>query len=249
MNKLSDRNIIKQNYLLNNSSYRLSSLSLDLIMGLITEVKNEDKDFHIYNFSLKSLEEKFKKQINERTLDRVAEELLSSTITIRKGKDFLKLNWVSSFQYMNSTREFEISFDPKLKPYLVELKENFVLGYFSEIVKIRSEYSKRIYMLLRQRVKIKKWKISVSELQDILMVPKSYRSYREFKRSVLNQSLYQINCNSSLNFEFKEIKTGRKVTDLEFSISTKDLFTKKQKPMKNSEKSETLKKLQIWFEE
>jgi len=246
---LSQRNIIKQNYLLNNSSYKLSALSLDIVMGLITEVKNEDKDFNIYEFYIKDIEKKFDKQIDERTLHKVAEELLSSTITVKKDKDFLKMNWVSSFEYLNSQRKFEISFDPKLKPYLLELKENFVLGYFSEIIKIRSEYSKRIYMLLRQRVNIGQWTINLDELQNLLMVPNSYKRYKEFKRSVLKTAEKQIQENSSLGFTIEEIKEGRKTTKLKFIIS--DTSTKQKVKLNKQSKSNNtgLKALENWYSE
>ena len=243
--KLTDRNIIKQNYLLNNSSYKLSALSLDIVMGLITEVKNEDKNFQIYEFYIKDLEKKFKKQIDERTLDKVAEELLCSTITVKKNKDFLKMNWVSSFEYLNSQRKFEISFDPKLKPYLLELKENFVLGYFSEIVKIRSEYSKRIYMLLRQRVNIGTWTITVEELQKILMVPNSYKQYKEFKRSILKVAEKQIQKNSSLNFSIEEFKEGRKTVSLKFKIFNKQIENKTKEP----KQTKSIKALEDFYTE
>ena len=221
-NNLTKRNVLKQSYALNNSSYKLSSLSLDIIMALISEINNEDNDFFIYKFNLIELEKKFNKQIDERTLGRVADELLSSTITMKNGKDFFKANWVSSFEYSHSTKTFELSFEPKLKPHLLGLKDSFVKSYLSDIVKLRSEYAKRVYLLLRQWEFVGYFNIKIEELQDILVVPKSYLEYKEFKRGVILRSIEQINKNTDLDISFNEIKNGRKVESVKFCINKKN---------------------------
>ena len=42
MNSLTDRNIIKQSYELNSAKYKLSALSLDIIMSVISEIKSSN---------------------------------------------------------------------------------------------------------------------------------------------------------------------------------------------------------------
>ena len=46
---LSNRNVVKQSYELNNARYRLSVVETDIIFKMIAEIKNEDKDFQTYS--------------------------------------------------------------------------------------------------------------------------------------------------------------------------------------------------------
>lgn len=218
--KLKDRNIIKQSYELNNAKYKLSELSLNIIFAFMSEIDNEDKEFKTYKINISELEKKINKRIKTSYLESVSEELLTSLITIKKDSGFLKTTWVSSFEYFSKNRLIEISFDPKLKPYLLSIKKSFVLGDFKELINIRGEYSKRIYLLLKQRTKLKKWKISTEELMNILEVPSSLREYKFFKRRVIVPSIKNINLSSSISVNFNEIKIGRKVSFIEFIITS-----------------------------
>ena len=103
----------------------------------------------------------------------------------RDGGGFLVCNWLSSFEYLPKTGEIELSFDPKLKPYLLELQGRFVKADIRHVFKLSSEYSKRIYTIFKQWEKLGKYDIDVAEWQKVLEVPKSMLNYADFKRKVL----------------------------------------------------------------
>ncbi len=56
------------------------------------------------------------------------------------------------------------------------------------ILPIRSSYSKRIYLLLKEYAKIGSREFQISELQDTLKVPQSLKVYPDFNRKVLLKS-------------------------------------------------------------
>jgi len=227
---MSERNIVKQSYLLNNSKYKLSAISMDIIMGLISELKNEDSEFSIIRIKISELEKKINKRIDKRYLRRLSFELLSPDIEINlEHGGFLRSAWFSSFEYNPQSNFLELSFDPKLKPYLLELKNNFALGYLSEITLLNSEYSKRIYMLLRQRSNIGKYEISLKDLQEILKVPKSYLVYKVFKKRILVPTIENINSRTTMNITLNEIKNLRKVESLKFEIKAEKIKKNKLK--------------------
>jgi len=237
---LSERNIVKQSYEINNANYSLNALETDLIMKMISEIKTEDEDFKPYRFKVLALEKALKRKLDRNSIKIMAKELRRKNLTIDKGKDgFLVTGWVSSFEYFSKTGEIELCFDPKLKPYLLQLKSHFVKTDLQQIFKLPSEYSKRLYMIFKQRENICSFKISVIELQKMLEVPKSLLLYGNLKAKVISFGIEQINEKTDLEIEFKEIKTGRAVTSLEFTIKKKnDDFTKDEISVRLSQKEE-----------
>jgi len=216
---LSNRNIVKQSYELNNARYSLTAVETDIIMRMIAEVKNEDEDFKPYRFKVSELEKKMGKQLNRNTIKSIADGIARKPIRIDKGKgSFLTIGWVSSFEYYAESGEMELCFDPKLKPYLLKLQSHFATADIRQIFQLSSEYAKRIYTIFKQWQQVGKYTVEVAEWQKILEVPKSMISYSNFKLKVLDPSKEQINKNTDLNVEYKEIKTGRKITHIEWTI-------------------------------
>lgn len=217
--KMTGRNVVKQSYELNNARYSLTAVETDLIMRMIAEIKNEDKDFHPYRFKVADVEERIGKKLNRASLKTMAQELRRKNLTIDKGKEgFLVTGWVSSFEYYAERGEIELSFDPKLKPYLLELQSHFVKADVRYLFQLSSEYAKRIYTIFKQWEKIGTHTVSVEEWQKMLQVPESMKRYDNFKRKVIETAREQINAKTDLDVEYKEIKTGRKVTGLEWTI-------------------------------
>lgn len=220
--KLSNRNVVKQSYELNNARYSLSALETDLIMKMIAEIKNEDKDFQPYRFKISEIEQKMGKKLNRSSLKTMAQELRRKNLSIDKGKEgFLVTGWVSSFEYYAEVGEIELCFDPKLKPYLLELQSHFVKTDIRYIFQLSSEYAKRLYTIFKQWEKVGSTIVSVEEWQKTLEVPKTQLMYGEFKRKVIETAREQINAKTDLEVNYKEIKTGRKVTHLEWEIRKK----------------------------
>jgi plasmid replication initiation protein len=252
---ISKRNVVKQSYELNNARYRLSVVETDIIFKMIAEIRNEDKDFQTYTFKVTELEKALGRSLDRSYLKETARNLMKKPLTIdRGGGGFLVCNWLSSFEYLPKTGEIELSFDPKLKPYLLELQGRFVKADIRHIFKLSSEYSKRIYTIFKQWEKLGKYEVSVEDWQKVLEVPKSMLNYADFKRKVLEVAKNQINENTDLIVDYKEIKTGRKVTGLIWTIgkqigqqltfenvSTATIDTRSQTPWNKAKKAKRVK--------
>jgi plasmid replication initiation protein len=217
---LSKRMVVKQSYELNNARYRLGAVEMDIVLKLITEIKKEHEDLYPYRFKVKDIEQRIGKKLNRATLKKAGRQLMSKPLEIpRSNNGFLYINWVSNFEYIASSGVIEVSFDSKLKPYLMQLKSHFVIADLEQLLKLTSEYSKRLYMLFKQReYQTADYEIEVEELQAMLQVPKSAYRYAEFKKSIITPALKQINERTELKINLEEIKEGRKVKTLKFSI-------------------------------
>ncbi|WP_252235748.1 RepB family plasmid replication initiator protein [Clostridium sp. ZS1] len=62
---------------------------------------------------------------------------------------------------------------------------------------------------------------NLDKLRNKLQCPKSYDKYGLFRTKVLDMAYEEINNCSDILFDYEEIKTGRKVTSIKFTIKKK----------------------------
>ena len=111
-------------------------------------------------------------------------------------------------------------FDSKLKPYLLQLKNQFTSYKLSNILSLKSTYSIRLYELMKKWQHLGHWECSVDDLRGFLGAKsvKSYSVYGNFKNRVLLPALEELNEKTDVQISFKEIKKGRSVERIEFTI-------------------------------
>ena len=149
------------------------------------------------------------------------ELLREKDLTIVKENSILKMKWLSSAEYFVDEGYVELEFSPKLKPYLLMLKERFTKLSLDQMVSFNCQYSGRIYELLKQYESIGKRIFSIEDLRVLLGIKiGEYKFYADFKRKIILKATEEINSDSDLLIDFKEIKTGRKVTSIKFYIKT-----------------------------
>lgn len=244
MSELVKNEIVKQSHELNTASYKLSSLAMDIIFVMISQLKKEDIDFKLYEVSIRDLENKLGKRIDARYLKKAVKDVMSNPIGTKSDDgSFTYISWVSIFKFNAETRIISFRFDSELKPFLLEMKNKFVLSQLKELSLLQSEYAKRIYNLLKQWENVGKYETNVNYLQEILQVPKSLLTYSNFKLKVLNTAIEQINKNTTLKVSLREIKEGKKISDLHFSIKN----TLKNKEKEVNDHNSGVNALEEWL--
>ncbi len=218
MSDLTERNYFRHSPAIVNSRYSLTKGESDIIMLLLTAVHKDDEDFKDYHFTKAELERKIGGKINSSELKAQAKSLMSKVLEVETDKNNWELfAWFSYFGYKDG--DITCSFDKRLKPYLLELGQ-FVLGDSRHLLQIKSNYSRRIYMLLKEYRKFGVRKFNVEELQTLLQVPKSLLRYDNFKRRVLKKAEEDINRYTDLLVELVEKKKGRKVVEVIYHIKS-----------------------------
>lgn len=215
-NDLTNRHYARQQSLIINARYALSRAEIDIVLTLLTAIHKEDKDFKDYTFTVKDLEAKTERSWNSAQLRDTVKSLMSKPLDIPKEKGWTIINWFSFFDYEDGL--ITCRFDKKLKPYLLDIKGRWVLSDIRHILPMKSSYSKRIYLMLKEYAKFGVRKFEVVELQDVLKVPKSFMVYSEFKKKVLLRAVADINKFTDLEIELAEKKSGRKVKWITFHI-------------------------------
>jgi plasmid replication initiation protein len=152
--------------------------------------------------------------------------LLSKPLYIPTTGGFAVCNWFAWYEYKEG--RIHCSFHPKLKPYMLQLKEQFTKYRLENILRFKSAYSIRVYELAKSWEGKGGFEISVQGFREIMGLecpdkkdkdckPK-YRLYGDLKRKVLERAIKEINSLSDITITYKEKKLGRKVTDLVFTI-------------------------------
>lgn len=208
--------IVKSNSLINSKGkYKYSKNELKMICCLISEVKKDEKDFFIKTFELKKLNFKNDEFNNHTYLNELCQDLLSKPFLIPNSKKWV--NWFSSLEVCNGVINY--NFEPSLKPYLLELKENFTSYYLNNILSLSSSYSIHMYELLKQLEKVGFRKFLIEELKEILVIPNSYQ-FVHFKN--LMEKIKEDLKKTDLKIDYELIKEGRSFKYINFKIINND---------------------------
>ena len=218
---LTERNYTRQQSIIINARYALTKNEIDIVLVLLTAIHKDDKDFKDYEFSMQELETKTEREWNSTQLKATVKGLMSKPLELPKGDNgWTIVNWFSMFEYENGL--ITCRFDKRLKPYLVDIQGRMILGDVRHLLPMKSSYSKRVYLLLKEYSKFGVRKFQTEELMEILKVPKSLRTYADFKRNVLQRAEQDINKYTDLKVSFDEKKVRRKVTEITFHIKKND---------------------------
>jgi len=236
-NKAIARNVDK-GYDLINARYKLNPIESKLILSIIGLVREEDEDFKTYSIPLNNFTFLTDNE-NYSRLKSSCKSIMKKPLEILENDEWEIFNWFSYIKYSKKDKVILCRFDKALKPYLIDLGGHYKSYKLKNILPLQSEYSIRIYELLKQYEKIGNRKFTLEEIQEILQVPKSYKSYAHFKVNVLEQAKRELAEHTDIIFEYEVIKPSRKVEGVEFFIFPND---------PTDDKADKQKKLMKWIE-
>lgn len=216
--------VVKHNKLIEaKGQMEFTLLEQKLLLALVSEISAEDEDLNVYDISIKeflglsghqSIGGKEYKQVHD-----TAERLMEKVVRIKKDDGgSLSVAFLSSAETSENKSFVQLSFDNKLKPYLIDLKEQFTQYQLNNILKLNSGYSIRIYELLKQYEKIRKRKFEVDILKEFLGLAGKYKRFTNFETYVLKVAKKEINKYTDIDIEYEKIKRGRRITHIAFSI-------------------------------
>ncbi|MCW5212061.1 replication initiation protein [Desulfobulbus sp. TB] len=245
-NKNKKQLVVQSNKLLE-ARYSLTVGEQRLILAMVSMIHSDDADFFDYKISMKDLSGLL--SIDTKNIycefDKIIERLMSRILHIVKSDGLLlRSHWVSTAEYQQGS--VVLSFSPKLKPYLLNLKREFTKFNFSIVTQFKSIYSIRIYQLLKQYKGIGYREFSVDVLKEILGIKKEkYREFKRFRGRVLNQAKKEFDKKDKagcfqcdLTFILETIREGRKISILKFIIIEQELSQSSVAPPNILKKSE-----------
>lgn len=224
MEKKSNPHLVVQSNQFINLRHTLSLAEARVFLSMVAQIERDDDDFKTYRIDVKDFSDMvgLKGQSSYSALKEVAESLRYKEFkTVRADGGWLVMGYISSAEYLPGQGVVELSFDPKLKPYLLNLKEAFTQYDIRYIISLRSIHSVRIYELLKQYERIRVREFDLQELKYKLNIDEKYKRYTDFKTNVLEIARRDLQKTTDIWFEYEEIKQGRVIKRIKFHIFSK----------------------------
>ena len=230
------KQIVKQSNSLLNARYETTLLERRIYLKMLSMVKPDDTDFKDMVIDAAVLIE----ELGLKGLSAYAEfknatkKLMKCICEIEDNKQntHIQVGLISSAVYHKGKGLIVLHFDPALKPYILDIKSYFTLFDLEEAFSIKSNHSLRVYELLKQYSSTGFRVMSLEDLRFSLNISEEqYPSYYDFKKRIILQAQKDLE-KTPMAFKFKEIKSGKRVTNIEFTFTPvpvkKEKITKKE---------------------
>ncbi len=165
---------IRQHNDFTTARYNLTSIEQNIILLMLAKIKEEDPEFATYVISGKDIffnQTKKSAAANLSLLKEGTKKLMKRTITIKssRGNDVMT-HFVSSCEYLDGNGSIEVSYDPKLKPFLINVKSNYTQFNLENVLRFTGKYTKRLYQLLSQYQDTGMLYLEIAEFVDMLQL-------------------------------------------------------------------------------
>lgn len=224
VNKLNKNNSRKQQVAVQsnaliNARYEMTAFQKKILLYIISMIQPEDEDFKQYTINVKDFvsDTDYKSKMLYGKLRQETKALIGKVYEIEEADRLSQISILSEAVYIKGKGTIQVRFTPALKPYLLQLKQHFTTTPLKYILSFKSVHSMRIYEMLHQFKSTGFFVEKVQKLKYRLKIEDKYQSYSAFKKYVLKQAQKELK-QTDMAFTFKEIKTGRKIDRLEFSI-------------------------------
>lgn len=234
INKARYNTVRKANDLIQKSRFNLSLQQQKIILFLISQITPFDKEFNTYEFDIREFCKvcgidydngnnymKLKEQIKS-----IADK--SMWVEIEENEETL-LRWIEKPYINKRSGLIRIRLDEDMKPYLLNLKKNYTQYELIYTLHFKSKYTIRLYELIKsihyKELETYKVYYTIDEIRNRLGVENGrYKELKNLKARVLDISVEEINKYSDKQISYKNVKKGRIIIGIEFTINSKDIL-------------------------
>jgi plasmid replication initiation protein len=224
------KQLIFQDNAITTARYSMSALEKNIMYMVMAQLGKNDPADRYYRIVAKDLMQRTNKEIRYAEFKEATSRLREREITILKDNgNILQIGLISSAEYIQGAGVIEIGLDPKIRPYIFELKENFTSFELNMALSLNSKFSKRLYEMLAQFRSTGVLRISVLELKERLKLVDSktgeeqYEKWSAFEKYVIKVAQKELEKHTDITFDYKLKKTGKRFTDITFSIKQKKI--------------------------
>ena len=230
MEKLELKNelVVKKSEQLVYGKYKLSATAQKLVTTVVSLVQKEDEYNKEYCILAKDFIELSGTKTNDRdALKNACEEILSKPLKISTERGWLMANWCNDIEYVHEKGIITYKVSEKLKPYIIDLKNNYLKYDLKNILPLKSEYSIRVYEWLKDIYNTKQRynkkiieEFEIDFLRERLIVPSSY-NFGMMKDRVIEKAKQDLEKHTDIRFTYQALKKGggNTFTHIEFTIS------------------------------
>lgn len=227
MMELRNYKVVKSNDLIQKSRFNLSLQEQKIILYLISKVKPEDTELKEYIFEIRDFCKICGIDLNNGQNYKNIKQTLKSLrdksiwITLEDGSE-TTLSWIDKITINKNNGSIKIKIDDMMKPYLIHLQRHFTSYELLYTLAMRSQYSIRLYEILKSYAYKKNKIFDIEDLKRTLSA-ENYTRFPDFKRYVLDIAVREMNEFSDLAIAYELIKESRRYAKINFSIQIKKI--------------------------
>jgi plasmid replication initiation protein len=154
-----------------------------------------------------------------RQLEEASKDLAERWLRTNDGRYREQFRWVFGVRYHDHEGKVTLGFSPWVVPYLTSLQKQFTSLKLSQIANLKSVYSIRLLEFLIQFKSTGKFIIDLDRFKDRLGIENEYNRFYNLKKRVIEPALKELREKSNLNIDWKPIKFGKIIKQLEFVFS------------------------------
>jgi len=223
--------VTKANEIIQKSRFDLTVQQQKIMLYLISQISPSDDDFKEYEFSIPEFCRTCGIAYNGRSfkeLKAAIKEIADKSMWIYIAEKKSRLiRWIATPSIDEGTGTINIKLDENMKPYLLQLKEHFTTYELLWTLNFKSKYTIRLYEYIKSvhyhKEEIYIFICAINELKGVMNAER-YKDYKNFKMRALLPAIEEINKCSDEDIQFEEIRQGRRVTEIKFTISPKEYY-------------------------
>ena len=212
----------KSNVAIRKARYSLSLQQQKVLCYLISELNETDTYETEKIFDIKAFYDFM--EVGNKDYDKVRQCLRA----LRDKSWWIKdeNEWDVVVSFLNTVRadkrsgKVRIKFHEDMMPFLQHLKTEYTQYKLWYTMTMRSEYSLRLYELLKSVAAKESWYFEITELKKIFMC-ENYKLFGDFKRRVIEPAVTEINEKTDVTVTYELFKDGKAYVGIEFYISNK----------------------------
>ena len=230
------RATVTQGNALARSAQQMTLYEKRLVYVAIASISRDQTDFVTTEIPVAELERLF--GVNTKAIYKIAKDtalaLLERTILIGSDTDgWTAFQWVSRARYIpahkhpNRNATLQITFHEDLKPYLLQLRENFNTVPLLQLLSIPSFNSSRLFELLHHDSFRGQKSFLTYEIEDLkkrVGLEGKYAKFKDF-RYVLDRAASDLVAHTGLCFSYTGIQQGRSYTQVRFRVWPNSNYT------------------------
>lgn len=217
-----DTNLVSKANSIIEATYKLGVMEQKIISIIASNIHPSDKDFQTYTFSIKQfgnlIGSKSKNLYKE--VDKITTQLMQPFLFINHEGKPTRIAWLSKATYNVNEGSVTVRFDPDLKPFFLLLNQKFTRYKLGNILHLRSNYSIRLYELLKSYEGLTERTFTVEELRAKLGVQDKYPVWINFRQRVIDHAQNEIAKKTDISFTYDTIRKGRSIHKIKFKIKT-----------------------------
>ncbi len=215
---------IKQSNRLIEAKYKLTKYEQRMVLAICSQLNTNAESFNTVRVNVADMAKfcNFEERKGYTLVKNTIMKLLTRTLQIHKADGgWYGTHWLQSAEYIPSESVIEYCVDERLKPELLQLKQAYLSTPALPLMKFRSDYSTRFYLLLKKMLKIKDFEYKLDFIREIFQLSKSYKQISNLKNYVIEPAMAEINEQSDINVKHEYVKEGRSFKRIHFIVTLK----------------------------